>query len=334
MKLIRIYLILPALFSLLSCSKDDPEIRPGHSAREVRLLLPSNGLGDTAFSDDIMRGVLQAQKDMGFTFHYHVPTDLDDAKDKIREWEENPMAEQSLTIFGSNEYEGMAASVTKGDNSHSYLLIEASTSDFDIPVSRFSGYGVSFLTGVAAYAYTRADTAAYIGGQSLHSYIEECYIGFRDGFLFAGGQVVVAAYLSDKPDGFSKPHEAGLLADSLYRNYSFIYPVAGGSNSGVYSWLRSNRQQEKYAAGVDVDQSIYSDHIIGSMIKEIGRSLEDYLRLWTEGEELPLWTLFDLESGYTFFKVSEGYNKELGELIRTHQSIASEKEKEYNEGRY
>lgn len=326
------WLVLPLI---ISCSNDKDSITdPVQPDREVRLILPSNGLGDMSFSDDIMRGVLKAQRELGFSFQYHVPTDADDAWEKIQEWSGNEKIVNSLTILGSNEYEDIAAQLNNDDTNHSYLLIEASSSGYDIPAFRFSGYGVSFLTGIAAYSYTNADTAAYIGGQRNHSYIEECHIGFRDGYLYAGGKGVVSAYLSDEPDGFSMADNAFLLADSLYRKYSFIYPVAGGSNTGIYSWLRNNPDGGKYTSGVDVDQSALSNQIIGSMIKEIGRSLYDYILLWNEGEELTRWSLFDLQSDYTYYLVSEPYKDKLEDLITSHKNIAIERESEYNHGRY
>jgi len=334
MRPIRIYGLLLALLIIVSCSNGEDTEIPVLPEKEVRLILPSNGLGDMSFSDDIMRGVLKAQKELGFSFHYHVPSDTEDARKKMEEWDANFTATSSLTIFGSNEYEELAKEIQSSDDRHQYLLIEASSIDFDIPVFRFSGYGVSFLTGIAAYSYTQKDTAVYLGGQQNHSYIEECRIGFRDGYLYAGGKEIVTMYLSDKPDGFSMAQAAYNLADSLYRSYSFIYPVAGGSNSGIYRWLRTYPGHPAYAAGVDVDQSVYSDHIIGSMIKEIGRSLFDYIGLWIAGEELPRWNLFDLQSEYTYFLLSEPFREELEKVIDSYKDITIEKEQEYNKGRY
>lgn len=334
LRIFPIYWLWFLLPFIISCSKDDEgDIPPDVPEKEVRLILSANGLGDMSFSDDIMRGVLLAQKDFGFTFHYYIPESPEDAEKKIEEWSHHETL-QSLTILGSNEYEEIATRVNKDNMNHRFLLIEASSADFDIPVFRFCGYGVSFLTGIAAYTYTHSDTAVYLGGQRDHAYLEECRIGFRDGYRYAGGEEVVAAYLSDDHTGFSMAYEAYLLADSLYRDYSFIYPVAGGSNDGVYRWLRDHPDQDKFTAGVDVDQSAYSDHIIGSMIKEIGWSLYDYIGIWTEGKDLPEWRLYDLQSGYTYFQLAGPYKAELEDVILFNKGLAIEKETEYNIGRY
>lgn len=334
MKSFRLYTLWMLLPLMVSCSKsDDNDHLPDRSNREVRLILSMNGLGDRAFSDDIMRGVLQAQKEFAFTFHYYIPENPEDAEKKIKEWNQHSHAVRSLTILGSNEYEEIAVRMNGNDKHHLFLQIEASSAEFDIPVFRFSGYGVSFLTGIAAYVYTRGDTAAYLGGQRNHAYLEECRIGFRDGYRYAGGQEVTAVYLSEEPDGFAMAQPAYQCADSLYRQYSFIYPVAGGSNDGVYRWLRNHPGQNKFTAGVDVDQSAYSNHLIGSMIKEIGRALYDYIGLWMEEKEWPEWNLFDLQSGYTYFLVSEAFRKDLQEVIDTYKSVAIEKESEYNKGK-
>lgn len=327
----RLWLILPFLLS--ACAGKEEGQSPIQPEREVRLFLPTDGLGDMAYNDDIMRGVLEAQKEFEFSLQHYAPSGQDEALQKIDEWKAAGSAAHNLTIFSSNEFEELASVIDGKEENHSYLLVEASKSH-TIPTLSYSGYGVSFLIGIAAYTYTHADTAIYIGGQKGHAFIEECFIGFRDGYRYLGGEVVEAFYLSDKPDGFSMAHEAYQLADSLYRHYPFIFPVAGGSNSGIYRWLRNHPEESCYTVGVDVDQSVYSNHIIGSMIKEVGRTLYDYIRIWTEGEELPPDNLFGLQSEYISFLLAKAYQDDLQEVIDSYINIAVEKESEYNKGRY
>jgi len=277
------FLLLQAAL-LPACSGDKDDEGSGVSAKEVRVLFSTNGVGDLSFNDDILRGVMQSQKENGFQLHYYIPSDPDDAERKLKEWMQNDDPEQTFTILATNEYEDLAREWLKDGWRNNYLLVEASSRDFTIPVFCFSGYGVSFLAGIAARSFTQGDTAAYLGGERGHKFIEECYLGFRDGYRYAGGEDVTAEYLSDKPDGFAMPVKAYMLADSLYRYYPFIYAIAGGSNTGIYQYLREHPQVEGYTAGVDVDQSLYSDRIIGSMIKEVGRCIGDYIALWLEGK--------------------------------------------------
>ena len=127
----------------------------------------------------------------------------------------------------------------------------------------------------------------------------------------------------------SMPEQAYRMADSLFCLYPFIYVMAGGSNNGVYQYLREHPQVSGYTAGVDVDQSAYSDRIIGSMIKGIGSCIGNYIHRWTEGTENPHYAEYDLRSGYTYFQVSETYKEELGKIVEDNFELAVNKEMEY-----
>ena len=329
--IMRKYLLLMlSVLWLTACSGDDDPALP-EPLKEVRVLFSVNGVGDLAFNDDILRGVMRSQKENGFLLHYHIPSGAEDAERKLKEWMQDDDARHTFTILATNEYEELARKLLNGEQRNNYLLVEASSDDYTFPVFSFSGYGVSFLAGVAAWTYTQGDTAAYLGGERGHLFIEECYLGFRDGYCYAGGKEVVSGYLSGQSDGFAMPLQAYMRADSLYRRYPFIYAIAGGSNSGIYQYLREHPAVQGYTAGVDVDQSAYSDRIIGSMIKEVGRCIDDYITLWLEGETLPSCTLFDLTSGYTRFQVSESYMPVLKNIVESHWDTASKKETEYNE---
>jgi len=331
---LRNFFFLWLTILLGACSGKEDESAPAASMKVVRVLFSMNGLGDLSFNDDILRGVMLSQKENGFSLHYYIPSDPEDAKNKLQEWMREDYGDRTFTILATNEYESLAQELINVEWKNNYLLLEASSRDITIPVLCFSGYGVSFLAGVAAYSHTQGDTVAYIGGQRGHGFIEECSQGFQDGFQYAGGKDIIIRYLSDQPEGFAMSVEAYIMADSLYRYYPFIYAVAGGSNNGIYQFLREHPDIEGYTAGVDVDQSAYSDRIIGSMIKEIGRCIGDYIALWLEGEVLPEWALFDLQSEYTYFQSTESYNPRMKEIIDTHFNVACIKEAEFNEKRY
>jgi len=331
--MIKISFVTVLLFLLIGCSRSNDEPDFLSEEKEVRVMFSINGVGDQSFNDDILRGVMESQKENGFLLQYYIPVDPADAENKLKEWLLDDDNERTFTILATNEYEDLARELLKGEWRSNFLLIEASSRDFTIPVLCFAGYGVSFLAGVSAYSHTKGDTAVYLGGERGHRFIEECYHGFKDGYLYAGGEYVVAEYLSDKPDGFAMPLRAYIMADSLYHQYPFIYPIAGGSNSGIYQYLREHTDMEGYTAGVDVDQSAYSDRIIGSMIKEVGRAIGDYISIWLKGEVLPEWQLFDLQSEYVSFRPAESYKARLIEVIDSHMDIACKKEEEYNEER-
>lgn len=317
---------------LAGCSTDEIRETPDTPGRMVRVMFSPNGLGDLSYSDDILRGILEAKESTGaFQLRYHSPAGEEEAEALLKKWmEEDTDPERYYTILAANEFEEVAQRLLAGTGRANYLLLDASSPDIQLPSLRFSGYGASFLAGLAAYALTGADTAAYLGGRRGDYYIRECYEGFRDGYRRAGGREVAETYLSDEAYGFAMPRRAYLMADSLFRLYPFVYAIAGGSNNGVYQYLREHPAVGGYTAGVDVDQSAYSDRIVGSAIKKVGLCVGDYIRRWLNGEELPLYTHCGLQSGYTYFQVAESYRPALEKIVNDNFERAIAQETEYD----
>lgn len=310
-----------------ACKKDVSPSSPSEIevTPTVRVLL--DGLGDLSSNDEILRGILEKQKEDYFKLEYIVPQDNSDAKEILRRWQTDDDGLHYFTILASSEYEelGRQSPSTAASNS---LMFETRAADLSISSFHFSGYGVSFLVGIAAFTQTKALKAAYIGGQENEAFIEECYDGFRDGYIYAGGKEVVARYLSTTKKGFTMPKMAYETAKELYKLYPFIYVMAGSSNNGVYEYLRDDPDY-KYTAGIHTDQSDYSSQIIGSMIKDVGGCVNQYITWWLEGKKLPMREQYTLESGFMSFKIAEPYKQKLEKVISENLQIAIDKEKEY-----
>lgn len=333
--------IVSLLWIITACEKEkeEPIVIPPQPI--VRVLIASSGLGDMSYNDNIFRAVLEAQQEHNFQLEYVSPRTAKEAEATFRSWQAEEEEEKEkekekegttsrpyFTILAASEFEELARSITPPATVNNYLLFDTKASNLPIPVFHFTGYGVSFLAGIAAYTQTKAEKAAYLGGQQHEAFIAECYDGFRDGYLYAGGKEVAETYLSTTQEGFAMPQRAYEMADSLYQLYPFIYAMAGNSNNGVYQYLR-DYPDGKYTAGVDVDQSACSNQIIGSMIKEVDRCIKQYIDLWMQGEKVPMREWYTLESGYMSFKIAEQYKSRLEQVVADHLPIAIKKEIEY-----
>lgn len=316
------------LVGMTACEKETTALSPRPT---VRVLIASSGLGDMSYNDNILRGVLQVQQEQAFRLEYVSPRNTTEAEKILRLWQEEEKENKSgsyLTILAASEFEDLARSITPPAPGNNYLFFDTKADDLPIPSFHFTGYGVSFLAGVAAYTQTQAEKAAYLGGQQHEVFIAECYDGFRDGYLYAGGKEVVETYLSTTQKGFAMPQRAYIMADSLYKLYPFVYAMAGNSNNGVYQYLR-DYPEGKYTAGVDVDQSAYSSQIIGSMIKEVDHCIKQYITVWMQGKKIPMREWYTLESGFMLFKIAESYRSRLEQTVIEHLPIAIKKEAEY-----
>lgn len=115
------------------------------------------------------------------------------------------------------------------------------------------------------------------------------------------------------------------------KEYGYIFPVAGGSNAGIYRYSREN-EDSPFLAGMDIDQSGLSNKITGSVIKEIDRLIFEYLMEWSTTGTMPKAQLYGLESGYADWKLSPLYEVEYKDVMEQIRQQAITKEKEYYEG--
>lgn len=320
------------LSTACACTTEEILEKPDTPERLVRVLFSPGGLGDLSYNDDILRGIVQEQQHTDFRLYYLSPADMEVAESLVRAWQQTDgNARDSYTILAGSEFEGVAQRTDPDTLRSDFLMFDTADSSLSVTTFRFRGYGVSFLAGIAAYILTGADSAAYLGGWQGDSFLRECYQGFADGYSHAGGKQVAECYISQSPAGFAMPAQAYRMADSLFHSYPFIYTMAGGSNNGVYQYLREHPEAECYTNGVDIDQSAYSDRIIGSMVKNVGDCVAAYIRAWANGEPMPHHAEYDLTSGFIHFNVSDRYRDRLQQSVRDSWDIAIRREQEFIE---
>ena len=326
--------IVAALLLSLStaCKEEDSSLPVPEAVPTVRVLFASSGLGDLSYNDNLLRGILEAQKENYFKLEYTVPKDEAEAEQVLRNWQKEDDPRLYFNILAASEFEDIVRRCMPANPANNYLLFDTKADNFTIPVFHFTGYGISFLAGIAAYTQTKAEKAAYLGGQQHEVFIEECYDGFRDGYLYAGGKEVIETYLSVTQQGFAMPQRAYEMADSLYAICPFVYAMAGNSNNGVYQYLR-DYPENKYTAGVDTDQSAYSTQIIGSMIKQMGLCVKHYITSWMRGEQIPMREWYTLKSEYMSFRIAAPYKALLDKVISENLQTAIQKESDYEKGK-
>ncbi|MDN5553046.1 BMP family ABC transporter substrate-binding protein [Prevotella sp.] len=323
-------LLIALLFLLYGCNSEYTYEQVDNPKQLVRIVFSPGALGDFSYSDDILRGILLEQKESGFRLYCQTPSDMNKTETLIRQWQmEDGDSTCFYTILAGSQFEKVAK-YTRPDRMRSnYLMFETKDTSLNVSTFRYCGYGTSFLAGIAAYAMTKSDSTAYLGGCKDESFIEDCYQGFRDGYIYAGGHGVAETYISDSSDGFSMPSRAYEMADSLFEKYPFIYAMAGGSNNGVYLYLHEHPGKQVYTNGVDIDQSPFCDRIIGCMIKHIGSRVGNYIHSWIKGNVVPKHIEYGLSSGSIGFVIAEPYKAKLETIVKSATGTAIRKEKEY-----
>lgn len=309
---------------------------PDYSDKAVYVLFPVNALGDHAYNDLVLKGILEAQKQLGFYVMPYAPADREEGAvmlQLILGIVNHADKGECLAVIAGNEYENEARQWLQGKTlregfEDDVLLFETNSTDLPIHTFFINMYGASYIAGSIASLFS--DRAAILAANALDISIRQNAAGFRDGFTDNGGIAVSACYLSEEHSGYSMQDRAYELTDSLAETNRFIYPIAGGSNQGVYRYSRENPDR-LYTAGMDVNLSAYSAHIVFSTVKHIDRAVADHISAWIESEELPaLHATYGIASGHTDIALVDEYQSSYKELVEYYRPIVADQEKEQN----
>lgn len=274
------------------------------------------------YNDLIFNGLLQAEEsttDMVMQY-YSVSTD-EEVCSVLDQWFAETTSDPSLLVMASSEYriimQAYRDRLATMPANKQVLQFEGSIADnLNLVTFQVSMYGASYLAGVAARemladttvsGITLKKNAMVMLGTSIDPTILPAADGFSDGYRKVGWDGSVDTHcLSADYSGYAN---ALLGYQKMYewsQRYSFFYPVAGGSNNGVFRYLREY-PDKGYTCGMDVDQSGLCNAIIGSMVKHVDRLLNYYITTWMHTGALPPSATYDLSSGYVDFLPIAGF---------------------------
>lgn len=324
-------LFMTMLFS--SCSENEQE--ENDNKHMLVVLFSPYGLGDMGYYDNILQGLQTIRKEREqMESYFYTPENQKEAERIFSDWlSAETNGKPSLFVLTTHDYEELASKYLKGMNQlpegKSVLLFESSNPD-NLPVSYFqiSMYGASYLAGVTA-AHCTAEKPLILLGNSKDVSIWYAADGFRDGYLSQTDEetVTVQAFANDW-SGYAKASEAYQMMNEWSQNYGFIYSVAGGSNAGIYRYLREY-PHGIYTAGMDTDQSALCSQIVGSMVKRIDLLIEDFIIQWLDTGTMPEQTMYGLESGYVDWVLAPSYKDAFQEFVKKERDTAIQKEEDY-----
>lgn len=328
------YLLLSILFLFTACTDEESSIN-NFANNEITVLFSPNGLGDMGYNDCILRGLQQVRKEQEhINSKLYSPTDIEEAKSIFSQWLSMETDEKpSLFVLACSDYENMATELLKDKElpeNKSILLFESSNPS-QLPIYHFqiSMYGASYLAGITAAKIT-AEPPLVILGNFKDEPTHYAANGFEDGYISQTNVKSVTTHtLANDWSGYAKASETYQLMNEWAQSYGFIYSVAGGSNSGIYRYLREY-PTNIYTAGMDTDQSGLCSQIVGSMVKHIDILIETYINQWIKTGTMPQKTIYGLESGYVDWILSPQYKETFQNFINAERDTAILKEKEYD----
>ena len=313
---------------------------------EITVVTASSGVGDNGYNDQILSGVMAVNESEDIVLSLITPGSVEEAGNVLEEWcSQKASGKRSLLVLASNEYERLVDGMGKElPSDKQILLFESETGVQSENVSSFiiRRYGVSYLAGCMA---GEAESAYIIAAMDSETYVGDAAEGFTDGYRSCGKEAEVI-YLAEDEMGYSMPGQAYKTMQEIDYN-AFVYPLAGGSNNGMY---KSTREQEfclQLIAGMDVDCSQYSSRVPFSVVFDIRHIVISLLEEWLSGAELKMRYVFDMSDEDVVSVVvnpdfyqdmiawEEWYDRQdyWSEVCERFKDVAKEKEEAYYEDR-
>ena len=305
-----IYFFVLAVSS--SCSdRDGDTAKTFNESLSVTLVTSLNGAGDNGYNDLILSGALKFyQEHENVTLSLVWPHDIAEADEMLTSWISKESEERQLLILGSNEYEQMVREKEIELDGNKTILLFESEAIQGVNTVRIQRYGISYLAGCIVAPEGCATIVAALPDDPI---LTDAISGFSDGFnkyyneedvensyYFSTGLDTI--YLANDYTGYAMPDSTYRLATEI--NNGFIYPLAGGSNNGIYKSVRDNHFALAMVIGMDADCSAHGKSIPFSVVIRTDKLVESYLTMWTDGEELPSHSSYGLEDGYTDIIIS------------------------------
>jgi basic membrane protein A len=332
-----VYVLFVSLMPLfLSCSKDEEfeQVESQETKKdEIVVIFTPNGLGDLGYNDLILSGMQSVYKEhLEVKMFLHAPYSMEEAGQIFKEWFFDGSENRSLCVLAASEYEFFLKTFLEeqGDvPKNKEILLFESANRMELPVStfEFNMYGASYLVGAYA-SYMTDGECLIVKGNSNDETLRANTAGFVEGCVDFGLKKPEIESLSEDYDGYSQPDEVYHKMYDWSKKYKFIFPLAGGSNMGIYKFLREY-EDCIYSVGMDVDQSRLSDNVIGSVIKRIDKVVALNVENWIIGEAIPKKAVYGLNSGFVDWVVADGYKDLQNMNVSNLKDLAIKKELEY-----
>lgn len=285
-----------AAILLASCSGKEDGPLDGADAvyPDITVMAPLSGVGDNSYNDEALAGIFDGVGDSGLELSILRPRSLYQAEAMAEEWKAGQIGKRRLLVLADYEYGDIVRGMRLSD-AQTVLLFESDGEAMPENVGSFriSRYGVSYLSGCLAQGSGKVHI---VGAREDDPAVGEAVRAFTDGYGDTNPTGEIAThYLAVDASGYAMP-------DSLYRLAAenpddFFFPLAKGSNAGLFKYSRETPFVFLIIAGMDVDCSLKSKRVPFSVIIDVKSVVRDYVRRWISGEDI---------SGHRDFGMADG----------------------------
>jgi basic membrane protein A len=302
------------------------------TAKKIGIVFDIGGKGDKSFNDSADRGATEAKNKLGDKVEIKTVEPNADGSNR-KELLDGLAAEDYGLIFGVGFlFSEDIAKSAKENPDVKYAVIDGfdplCTQNKNLTCLGFKEQEGSFLVGAAAALKTKSNVVGFVGGQ-VGALIQRFQAGYQAGVKYIADQKgkkvkVLVDYAGTTPQAFRDPAKGKELAlKQIGQGADVIYHASGGTGAGV---IAACAQKQKYAIGVDSDQSLTASAaeqkwILTSMLKRVDNAVLQTIQQQVDGTLKGGVTTFGLKEGGVDYAQNQ-YNKDLlGDIPTTLDQI-------------
>ena len=298
-KLISLLLVLTLVFALAACGGSGENATEPAADETTVALVVAGTFGDRSFYDSSKEGCDALVADLGVDLKT-IECNNEGHTQQIY----NAADQAEIVVLVGWEFYDVETVATEYPDVH-FIWIDNATSApvenvLNITYAQNEG---SFLAGYVAAKLSQTGVVGAVGGEDSAT-INDFIVGYEQGARYANADVVVEVQYANTYDDPAVGKDCALALND--KGADVVFQIASKTGDGVFQAAQENGF---YAIGVDSDQKyIADDVIVCSMVKEVGKSIYDAVRAYTEGDTSRWGTTWvaDMRSGY----IGLGYGEE------------------------
>ena len=271
--------LLVASMSLVGCSNKTNNEQSNQTIK-VGMVADVGGINDQSFNQSAWEGLQQAEKELGI---------------EVKVIESKQAAEyvgniETLVDDGMDLIIGvgftMAEDIKKQAENYpdvNFAIVDETYEEIPSNVTPilFRANEAAYLTGLIAGKVTKTNEVGFIGGMD-NPVVNQFEYGYKAGVVDANNSASVKAQYAGT---FADAAKGKSIANQMYaNNVDIILSAAGGTGIGA---IESAKEQNKYAIGVDRDQSdLAPKNILTSALKKVNVGVYETVKAFKDGESI------------------------------------------------
>ena len=271
--------LLVASMSLVGCSNKTNNEQSNQTIK-VGMVADVGGINDQSFNQSAWEGLQQAEKELGI---------------EVKVIESKQAAEyvgniETLVDDGMDLIIGvgftMAEDIKKQAENYpdvNFAIVDETYEEIPSNVTPilFRANEAAYLTGLIAGKVTKTNEVGFIGGMD-NPVVNQFEYGYKAGVVDANNSASVKAQYAGT---FADAAKGKSIANQMYaNNVDIILSAAGGTGIGA---IESAKEQNKYAIGVDKDQSdLAPQNVLTSALKKVNVGVYETIKAFKDGESI------------------------------------------------